>query len=301
MKRCMFARAATAAFVAFSTTAFAEPLVSDEQRDVNRAAGRAIIAQSTTSTQNSGLYAHILPVFEEASGIRVDVVAVGTGQALNNARNCDGDILIVHAREAEDAFVAEGYGSRRSDLMFNDFVLVGPEGDPVGISGETSATAALGSIAAAGERTGRAIFASRGDDSGTHKREVALWSTAGIDPGPASGTWYRETGSGMGTTLNIAVEMDAYTLVDRATWSRHANTDGHVIVVEGDPELHNQYGVVAINAERCPNIDADAAALFEDWLLSEPGQEAIASFSAGGARLFTPNARNEPEGGTAGD
>ena len=260
-------------------------VLSEKEREANRADRRAIVLQSTTSTQNSGLYRHILPRFTDETGIRVNVVAVGTGQALNNARNCDGDILVVHAREAEEAFVAEGSGSRRSDLMYNDFVIVGPADDPAGIAGSRVASQALAEVAES-----ESVFASRGDDSGTDKKEKALWREAGVDPEPSSGAWYRETGSGMGTTLNIAVGMDAYALTDRATWTRHANRGDHTILVEGDPALHNQYGVIPISAERCPNIDAEGAALLETWLLSPDGQAAIASFEMNGEPLFTPNA-----------
>ena len=268
-----------------ATAAVAAPLVAVGDREENAQRGRAIILQSTTSTQNSGLYAYLLPLFEAETGIRVNVVAVGTGQALRNAENCDGDILITHARDAEEAFVAEGKGERRSDLMFNDFVLVGPEADPAGIAGMGDVAAALGRVAST-----EAVFASRGDDSGTHRKERALWEASGADPDPASGTWYRETGSGMGATLNIAVGMDAYALTDRATWSSHGNKGAHRIVVEGDPALFNQYGVIPVSTARCPNIDGEAAALLERWLLSVDGQDAIAGFAPGGERLFTPNA-----------
>ena len=268
-----------------ATAAVAAPIVATGERDENARQGRSIILQSTTSTQNSGLLSYLLPLFEAETGIRVNVVAVGTGQALRNAANCDGDILISHAREAEEAFVAEGSGKRRSDLMYNHFVLIGPDGDPAGVDGVATAAEALRRIADAG-----AVFASRGDDSGTHRKELALWETSGVDPDPASGTWYRETGSGMGATLNIAVGMDAYALTDLATWDSHANKGAHRIVLKGDPALFNQYGVIPVSTERCPNVDGEAAEILERWLLSPEGQEAIAAFAPNGQQLFTPNA-----------
>ena len=244
-----------------------------------------ITVQSTTSTENSGLFAYLLPIFEKGTGIEVRVVAVGTGQAIRNAERGDGDVLLVHAKEAEEAFVEEGHGLARHDLMYNDFVIVGPEDDPAGIMGTADAAAALERIAASGAR-----FASRGDDSGTHKAERRLWDGTGVDVDGASGTWYLETGSGMGATLNTAVGLDAYALTDRATWAAHGNRGDHAIVVEGDPALHNQYGIIAVNPERHPGVKAAAAETFVDWMLSEEGQAAIASFEVDGQQLFTPNA-----------
>ncbi len=245
----------------------------------------AILVQSTTSTANSGLYDHILPRFAEVSDIRVNVVAVGTGQAIRNAANCDGDVLLVHARAAEEAFVAEGRGIERTDLMYNDFVLVGPEADPAGLKGTRDAKAALAAIAKT-----KALFASRGDDSGTHKKEKALWDAAGTDPSGASGTWYRETGSGMGATLNTAVGMGAYTLTDRATWIGFANKQDFEVIVEGDADLFNQYGVTLVNPAVCDAVNAKGGQIFIDWLLSGDGQDAIASFERDGQQLFFPNA-----------
>ncbi|MDH3666756.1 MAG: substrate-binding domain-containing protein [Paracoccaceae bacterium] len=245
-----------------------------------------IVVQSTTSTQNSGLYDAILPQFTAASGIEVRVVAVGTGQAIKNARNCDGDVLLVHAKAAEEKFVAEGHGVSRADVMYNDFVIVGPEGDRAGIAGTSDAKAALTKIAVA-----QAPFASRGDDSGTHKKEMALWTAAGVDPTAHSGAWYRETGSGMGATLNVATAMGAYALTDRATWIAFANKGGQRIAVEGDAALFNQYGVIAVNPVRCPNVKAEAGQAFIDWLLGEAGQSAIAAYRRDGQQLFFPNAR----------
>ncbi|MCE0506520.1 substrate-binding domain-containing protein [Roseivivax sp. GX 12232] len=247
-----------------------------------------IIVQSTTSTANSGLYDHILPRFEAATGIRVSVVAVGTGQAIRNAENCDGDLLLVHAKPAEEAFVAAGHGSWRRDLMYNDFVIVGPEADPAGIAGTQDAEAALARIAEAG-----ALFASRGDDSGTHKKEMALWSASGVSPEGASGTWYRETGSGMGATLNAAVGMGAYTLTDRASWISYENRQDFAVQVEGDADLFNQYGVIPVSAAHCPSVKAEAAEVFAGWLLSDEGQAAIAGHEVAGQQLFFPNAGAE--------
>ncbi len=244
-----------------------------------------IIVQSTTSTQNSGLYDHLLPRFEAESGIEVRVVAVGTGQAIKNAGNCDGDVLLVHAKAAEEAFVAEGKGKARSDLMYNDFVLVGPRDDPAGIAGMTEVTAALAKIAEA-----EVPFASRGDDSGTHKKEMALWTAAGVDPVEASGTWYREAGSGMGATLNVGSGMGAYVMTDRATWIKFGNKGDFEILVEGDPSLFNQYGVIAVSPEHCPNVKAEAAQRFVDWLLSPAGQKAIDAYRVDGKQLFFGNA-----------
>jgi len=244
-----------------------------------------IIVQSTTSTQNSGLYDAILPDYAQTGGGAVRVVAVGTGQAIRNARNCDGDVLLVHARAAEEAFVEAGYGLSRADLMYNDFVLVGPADDPAQVADAPDIDAALAAIA-----TARTPFASRGDDSGTHKKERALWSGAGVDPSGDSGTWYRETGSGMGATLNIATGMGAYTLTDRATWIAYGNKGDHRILAEGDAALFNQYGVIAVDPAHCPSVRADAARAFIDWLLSDAGQGAIAAYRREGQQLFFPNA-----------
>ena len=246
---------------------------------------KSILVQSTTSTANSGLYDHLLPLFQEASGITVHVVAVGTGQAIKNARNCDGDLLLVHAKPAEERFVAEGYGLARADLMYNDFVIVGPPADPAGVGGMTAAVAALKVIAAA-----EAIFASRGDESGTHKKEMALWQAAGIDPTEASGSWYRETGSGMGATLNAAVGMAAYAMTDRASWISFQNKGDFKILVAGDRALFNQYGVIPVSPERCPSVRADLAQQFVDWLVSAEGQTAIGAYRVDGQQLFFPNA-----------
>jgi tungstate transport system substrate-binding protein len=249
------------------------------------AAQESILVQSTTSTQNSGLYEYLLPIFEGESGIKVNVVAVGTGQAIENARNCDGDVLLVHAKPSEEEFVAEGGGVERFDLMYNDFVIVGPSEDPAGISGISDAQGALVKIAES-----ESLFASRGDDSGTHKKEQLLWAEAGADPSSASGGWYRETGSGMGATLNTAVGMDAYALTDRATWISFANKDDFQILMEGDEDLFNQYGVILVSPEACPSVNAEAGQTFIDWLLSDEGQSAIGEYQVDGQQLFFPNA-----------
>lgn len=255
------------------------------------AADESIIVQSTTSTKNSGLYDHLLPQFTEETGITVHVVAVGTGQAIRNARNCDGDVLLVHAKPAEEKFVADGFGTKRTDLMYNDFVLVGPPADPAGIAGGADAAEALTRIAESG-----ALFASRGDDSGTHKKEKSLWNAAGIDPSDGSGQWYRETGSGMGATLNAGVGMGAYVMTDRATWIAFKNKADFTILVEGDDALFNQYGVIPVNPATCPNVKAGPSQVFVDWLLSDEGQKAIGAYRLDGQQLFFPNANPAPQG-----
>jgi len=249
------------------------------------ALAESIIVQSTTSTANSGLYEYLLPRFSKDSGITVNVVAVGTGQAIKNAMNCDGDVLLVHARASEQKFVDSGYGLARHDLMYNDFVFVGPPDDPAGIGGGRDAVAALKKIAAS-----KARFASRGDNSGTHKKEVALWKSSGIDPAASSGNWYLETGSGMGATLNVAVGSGAYTMTDRATWISFNNKQDYAILVEGDDKLFNQYGVIVVNPAKCPDVKQAPARAFQDWLLSQKGQDAIRSYQLGGQQLFFPNA-----------
>jgi tungstate transport system substrate-binding protein len=258
-----------------ATIAMASPLVAEE-----------ITLQSTTSTQNSGLFEEILPKFYEETGIHVRVVAVGTGQAIKNAKNGDADVLLVHAKSAEKAFVADGYGVERFDLMYNDFIIVGPEADPAGVGGMRDVIAAMTRISDAG-----AMFASRGDESGTHKAEMRLWKMAGHDPIVASGTWYREMGQGMGATLNAGIGMGAYVLTDRATWIAFGNKQGHKILVEGDQHLFNQYGVILVNKEKHSHVKADAGQMFIDWLLSAEGQEMIAGYRMHGQQLFFPNAK----------
>ncbi len=249
-------------------------------------ADATILVQSTTSTKNSGLYDDLLPKIKADTQIQVRVVAVGTGQAIKNARNCDGDVLLVHAKAAEQQFVADGYGTHRYDLMYNDFVLVGAKHDPARVKSTKSAAAALKLIARA-----NALFASRGDDSGTHKKEKALWQSANLNPTLASGKWYRETGSGMGATLNTAIGMGAYTLTDRATWITFKNKRDFQIVLEGDPSLFNQYGIILVNPQKCPTTQAKHGQRVIDWLLSKKGQAAIANYKRDGQQLFFPNAQ----------
>lgn len=244
-----------------------------------------VFVQATTSTKNSGLYDYLLPMFTDQTGVQVNVVAVGTGQAIKNAERCDGDVLLVHAKAAEERFVQAGYGVSRSDLMYNDFVIVGPAADPADLAGGQNVVRALKQILDT-----QSVFASRGDDSGTHKAEMRLWSQTGVDPTPASGDWYRETGAGMGVTLNTAVGMGAYTLTDRATWLNFGNKEDFVIHVQGDARMFNQYGVIPVNPEHCSNINSADANVFVDWLLSEVGQAAIASYKVNGEQLFFPNA-----------
>ena len=250
-----------------------------------QAEDKFIIVQSTTSIQNSGLFEHILPKFKEKTGIDVRVVALGTGQALKNAENGDGDVVLVHSKPDEEKFVAEGWGVKRQDVMYNDFVIVGPSADPAKIAGLKEAAAALKKIAET-----EAPFASRGDDSGTHKAELKLWQDAGIDPKPASGKWYLETGSGMGATLNTAVGRQAYALTDRGTWLSFANKDNLKVLVEGDPKLFNQYGVILVNPDKHPNVKAEEGQVFVDWLTGPEGQAAIASYKIDGQQLFFPDA-----------
>jgi tungstate transport system substrate-binding protein len=253
-----------------------------------RAESPSITLASTTSTENSGLFAELLPQFTKATGIDVRVVAVGTGQALRLARNGDADVLLVHHRPSEEAFVAEGFGVERHDVMYNDFVVVGPSADPAGVRGLDDAAAALTRIADA-----RVPFASRGDDSGTHKKELGLWAAAGRDPSAASGSWYRETGSGMGATLNAAAGMGAYALSDRATWLAFQNKRDLEVLVEGDPRLFNPYGVILVNPERHSHVHAREGQAFIDWLTSKPGQDAIAAYKRDGRQLFFPNAKGD--------
>ncbi len=249
-------------------------------------AENSILVQSTTSTANSGLYDFLLPHFQASHNIQVKVVAVGTGQAIRNARNCDADVLLVHAKHAEEKFVADGFGIKRHDLMYNDFVIVGPESDPAEIAQSNNTTDALIKIAEV-----NALFASRGDNSGTHKKEQKLWAQANVDTKPHNGKWYRETGSGMGATLNTAVGMNAYTLTDRATWISFKNRQQHKILFEGDAELYNQYGVILVNKDNCERVNSEAGEIFIDWLTTADGQALIADYQLDGQQLFYPNAK----------
>ena len=245
-----------------------------------------IIVQSTTSTQNSGLFEHILPTFTKKTGVDVRVVAVGTGQALKNAENGDGDVVLVHSKPDEEKFVADGWGVKRHDVMYNDYVIVGPAEDPAKIAGLKDAAEGLKRIAEA-----QAPFASRADESGTHKAELKLWRDAGVDPKPASGEWYLETGSGMGATLNTAVGKQAYALTDRGTWLSFANKGDFEVLVEGDPKLFNQYGAILVNPDKHIKVKAKEGQAFIDWLTGSEGQAAIASYKIDGEQLFFPNAR----------
>ncbi|WP_198372284.1 substrate-binding domain-containing protein [Roseomonas rosulenta] len=246
---------------------------------------RSITIASTTSTEQSGLFGHILPIFTRESGITARVMALGTGQALDVGRRGDADVVFVHDRPAEERFVAEGFGGPRRHVMFNDFVLVGPAADPARVNGLRDTPEALRRIAAA-----RAPFVSRGDRSGTHAAELRLWQQTGIDPATGRGQWYREIGQGMGPALNTAAAQNAYTLADRGTWLSFRNRQDLRIVVEGDTRLFNQYGVMLVNPQRHPHVKAADAQRFIDWILSPAGQAAIASYTINGEQLFFPNA-----------
>ena len=241
---------------------------------------------STTSTEQSGLFKHMLPVFEKKTGIQVRVVAQGTGQALDMGRRGDADVVFVHDKVAEEKFVADGFGVQRFEVMYNDFVLVGPKADPAKIAGSKDIVDAYKKIAAAS-----APFASRGDKSGTHAAELRLWKTSGVDPLIGKGSWYRETGSGMGPTLNTASAMNAYSFTDRGTWLSFKNRGDLVIVVEGDQKLFNQYGVMLVNPAKHPHVKKDLGQAFVDWVISPEGQQAIAAYKIGTDQLFFPNAQ----------
>ena len=248
-------------------------------------AAEYIIIQSTTSTRNSGLLEAILPQFTQETGFQARVVSVGTGQALRNAQNGDGDVLLVHAKDAEIEFVAQGWGLARYDVMYNDFLIAGPHSDPAGIAGGKNAVEALEKVA-----NSKSVFVSRGDDSGTHKAELRLWSETDVDLKSASGSWYRETGSGMGATLNMATSVGAYVMTDRATWLSFANRGNLQVLIEGDDRLFNQYGVIAVNPERHPRINAAGAKAFVNWITGAQGQAAIGQYTLDGKALFFPNA-----------
>lgn len=246
---------------------------------------RYITLASTTSTEQSGLFRHLLPLFEKKTGIEVRVVALGTGQALALGRRGDADVVLVHARSLEDEFVAEGYGVRRYDVMYNDFVVVGPKPDPAGIGGGRDAVRAFQRIHAS-----RSPFVSRADNSGTHFAELALWKAAGIDIAREKGAWYRRTGAGMGAALNTASGMNAYVLSDRGTWLSFRNRGELAVLVEGDPRLHNQYGIILVNPAKHLGVKREMGQAFIDWIISGEGQDAIAAYKIAGEQLFYPNA-----------
>jgi tungstate transport system substrate-binding protein len=270
MKHRLLALAAILAFI-LHTAAFAQE--------------RAIVVASTTSTEQSGLFGFLLPVFSAKTGIEVKVVAVGTGQALDIGRRGDADVVFVHDRPAEEKFMTEGFGVRRFDVMYNDFAVVGPSADPAHIAHGKDVVEAFREIAAA-----KALFISRGDRSGTHQAELRYWREAGIAPNPAQDRWYREIGQGMGPALNIASSTDAYTLVDRGTWLSFRNRGTLAILLEGDRRLFNQYGVMLVNPAKHPKVKVADGQTFVDWLVSAEGQSTIADFKIGGRQLFFPNA-----------
>jgi tungstate transport system substrate-binding protein len=246
---------------------------------------KAIVVASTTSTQDSGLFGHILPLFKTKTGIDVRVIALGTGQALDTARRGDADVVFVHAKPQEEKFVAEGFGVKRFDVMYNDFVVIGPKADPAKVKGGKDVLAAFRAINDKG-----APFVSRGDKSGTHAAELALWKAAGLDPAGAKPAWYREIGQGMGAALNTAGAMGAYVLSDRGTWISFKNKGDLEIAVEGDKRLFNQYGIILVNPEKHPSVKKELGQSFIDWVISAEGQGAIRSYQIEGQQLFFPNA-----------
>jgi tungstate transport system substrate-binding protein len=262
---------AVAASLLFSASGFAQD--------------KSIVVASTTSTEDSGLFGYLLPLFKATTGIDVKVVAQGSGQALDTARRGDADVVFVHAKSAEEKFLAEGFGVKRYPVMYNDFVLIGPKGDPAGIKGSTDIVAALKTLKSKG-----VAFISRGDKSGTHIAELALWKVAGIDIAADKGPWYKEIGQGMGAALNTAAAANAYVLSDRGTWLSFRNKGDLVITVEGDKRLFNQYGVMLVNPQKHPTVKKELGQIFIDWLLSPEGQRDIASYKINGEQLFYPNA-----------
>ncbi len=250
-----------------------------------QAQDKFITVASTTSTEQSGLFGFLLPVFQKKTGIQVRVVALGTGQALDVARRGDADVVFVHAKSAEEKFLSEGHGVKRYPVMYNDFVLIGPKSDPAKIAGGKDTLVALKKIQAA-----QAPFVSRGDRSGTHMAELTLWKDAGIEIDKSKGPWYRDTGQGMGPALNTASSLNAYVLADRGTWLAFKNRGGLAILVEGDKRLFNQYGVILVNPDKHPTVKKDLGQTFIDWLVSPEGQKLIADYKVGGEQLFFPNA-----------
>jgi tungstate transport system substrate-binding protein len=249
---------------------------------------KSIVVASTTSTQDSGLFGYLLPLFKAKTGIDVKVIAQGTGQALDTARRGDADVVFVHAKSQEEKFVAEGFGVKRFDVMYNDFILIGPAGDPAGIKGSKDVSAALTTI-----QSRAAPFVSRGDKSGTHFAELALWKDAGIDIAATKGPWYREIGQGMGAALNTANAMNGYVLSDRGTWLSFKNHGDLVIAVEGDKRMFNQYGVILVNPDKFPSVKKELGQAFVDWLISPEGQGVIANYKIDGQQLFFPNAEKK--------
>jgi tungstate transport system substrate-binding protein len=247
-----------------------------------------ITVASTTSTEQSGLFKHLLPIFEKKTGTQVRVVALGTGQALDMARRGDADVVFVHAKSAEEKFIAEGYGVKRMPVMYNDFVLVGPKSDPAKVAGGKDILEALRKVKAAS-----APFVSRGDRSGTHMAELALWKQAGVDIEKEKGPWYRDTGQGMGPALNTASSMNGYILTDRGTWISFKNRGDLAIVVEGDKRLFNQYGVILVNPEKHKHVKKEQGQAFIDWVVSPEGQKNIADYKIGANQLFFPNANDK--------
>jgi len=247
-----------------------------------QAGERFITLASTTSTQNSGLYDYLLPIFTAKTGITVRVISVGTGQAIKIAMNGDADVLLVHHRPSENAFVTNGYGIERRDVMYNDFVFIGPKADPVKIAQFSKASDGIKAI-----HTARALFISRGDESGTHKRETALWAKANLSP---SGDWYKEIGAGMGAALNMAASVEAYTLSDRGTWLAFGNKGNLAILLSGDDALYNPYGIILVNPKKHPHAKIKMARIFSNWMVSDEGQQAIGAFTVQNTQLFCPNA-----------
>jgi len=248
---------------------------------------RFITVASTTSTEQSGLFKHLLPLFEKKAGFQVRVVALGTGQALDMGKRGDADVVFVHARPLEEKFVAEGFGVKRHEVMYNDFVLIGPKSDPARVVGGRDALEAFRKV-----RAMQASFVSRGDRSGTHFSELEIWKAAGIDIAKARGSWYRDTGQGMGPALNTAAGMNAYILADRGTWLSFKNRAELRIVLEGDPRLFNQYGIILVSPAKHPSVKREMGQAFIDWVTSPDGQAAIAAYKIGGEQLFFPNAKD---------
>jgi tungstate transport system substrate-binding protein len=263
----------------FVATLFAVAALASQAQE------RFITVASTTSTEQSGLFGYLLPIYEGKTGVKVHVVALGTGQALDVARRGDADVVFVHARAAEEKFLAEGHGVKRHPVMYNDFVLIGPKSDPAKVGGGRDIVAALKKLEAA-----QAPFVSRGDRSGTHMAELDLWKAAAIEIDKAKGPWYRDTGQGMGPALNTAASMDAYILADRGTWLAFKNRGDLTVLVEGDKRLFNQYGVMLVNPDKHPNVKKDLGQQFVDWVISPEGQKAIAAYKINGEQLFYPNA-----------